>query len=79
MHRWRILLERWESWVIHLLAYNSDWRWQQHRDDSPWYPSVCLYRQIYRNQWGDVIGRVTETFKKAIIHYGKTGGLSINL
>jgi len=65
--------------TINLLPYDSDWRWQQHRDDSPWYPSMRLYRQIYRNQWDEVIGRVTETLKKAVIHHGKTGCISINL
>jgi len=23
----------------------ADWRWLVERDDSPWYPSMCLFRQ----------------------------------
>ena len=30
-------------WVI--LKRFADWRWMQDRADSPWYPSVRLYRQ----------------------------------
>ncbi len=27
------------------LPYNSDWRWLLDRNDSPWYPSMELFRQ----------------------------------
>ena len=30
-------------WV--LLPYGSEWRWLLNRDDSPWYPSIRLFRQ----------------------------------
>ena len=35
-------------WVA--LAFAPDWRWLDERTDSPWYPSMRLFRQ---NQWGD--------------------------
>jgi tetratricopeptide (TPR) repeat protein len=38
-------------WV--LLPFNNDWRWLEERDDSPWYPSVRLFRQ---ESWGDWVG-----------------------
>src|SRR5690606_3219921 len=31
------------TWV--LLKHEADWRWMDGRDDSPWYPSVRLFRQ----------------------------------
>jgi hypothetical protein len=34
-----------------------DWRWQLDRDDSPWYPTVRLFRQDAPGQWEDAIGR----------------------
>lgn len=43
-------------WV--LLPYAPDWRWQLHRDDSPWYPSMTLFRQPSPGDWADVIRRV---------------------
>lgn len=40
-------------WV--LLPFASDWRWQQGRDDSPWYPSMRLFRQSRRGDWRAVL------------------------
>jgi tetratricopeptide (TPR) repeat protein len=37
------------TWV--LLPFNPDWRWLLARDDSPWYPTVRLYRQAKMNDW----------------------------
>ena len=30
-----------------LLPYSADWRWMLDRDDSPWYPTMQLFRQKY--------------------------------
>jgi tetratricopeptide (TPR) repeat protein len=43
-------------WVT--LSEHSDWRWFIGRADSPWYPTMCLFRQTRLNQWEDVFGRV---------------------
>lgn len=42
-----------------LLAKASDWRWLQDRVDSPWYPSLTLFRQNSSNFWDDVIADVS--------------------
>ena len=42
-----------------LLMKTPDWRWMLDRDDSPWYPSVKLFRQTRAGEWADVIGRVS--------------------
>ena len=39
---------------------NRDWRWLLARDDSPWYPSMRLYRQREYGQWDDVIARALQ-------------------
>ncbi|MDP3011048.1 MAG: tetratricopeptide repeat protein [Methylococcales bacterium] len=44
------------TWI--LLADNQDWRWLLNRADSPWYPSVRLFRQTQRGDWQDVIKQV---------------------
>lgn len=44
--------------VFVLLPKECDWRWMDDRDDSPWYPSMRLFRQTQAGEWRDVIERV---------------------
>ncbi|NQV85322.1 MAG: tetratricopeptide repeat protein [Rhodospirillales bacterium] len=39
------------------------WYWQTGRADSPWYPSLQLFRQRRPGDWADVIERVAEALK----------------
>lgn len=41
-----------------LLHFASDWRWLLERDDSPWYPTMRLFRQAAPGSWEGVIARV---------------------
>jgi tetratricopeptide (TPR) repeat protein len=43
-------------WV--LLPYAADWRWLLDRDDSPWYPTMRLFRQEQPGEWGPVFLRL---------------------
>jgi len=43
-----------------LLPFASDWRWLLGRNDSPWYPSMRLFRQTQFGKWDDVFHRVWE-------------------
>ena len=45
-----------ETWL--LLSFVPDWRWLLDRDDSPWYPSMKLYRQTSIGDWSSVLDRV---------------------
>jgi hypothetical protein len=40
-------------WI--LLSAVSDWRWFQHRSDSPWYPTARLFRQRMIGKWEPVL------------------------
>ena len=51
------------TWV--LLPYVPDWRWLLNRVDSPWYPSVKLYRQEADRDWGPVLERLAEDLLKS--------------
>jgi hypothetical protein len=41
-----------------LLPAECDWRWMRERDDSPWYPTMRLFRQKHEGQWKDVVEQV---------------------
>ncbi|CCE08427.1 putative TPR domain protein [Bradyrhizobium sp. STM 3843] len=44
------------TWI--LLPYAPDWRWLLGREDSPWYPTVRLFRQTETREYDSVIERV---------------------
>ncbi len=44
------------AWV--LLPFSADPRWLRQRDDSPWYPSLRLFRQADDRDWGAVVEAV---------------------
>src|SRR5471032_3129673 len=41
-----------------LLPFAPDWRWMLGRDDSPWYPTMRLFRQTRSGDWDDVLDAV---------------------
>ncbi len=48
-------------WI--LLAHAPDWRWLLEREDSPWYPTVQLFRQTEAGDWGGVFARVAAALR----------------
>lgn len=51
-----------------LLQKHADWRWMDQRDDSPWYPTMRLFRQGRQGDWTSVIasvGNALETLKSS--------------
>jgi Tfp pilus assembly protein PilF/ADP-heptose:LPS heptosyltransferase len=51
-------------WV--LLPFARDWRWLQVREDSPWYPTMRLFRQPQRGDWHSVIQKVQSALSATI-------------
>lgn len=55
--------------VWNLLQAKADWRWMNDREDSPWYPTMRLFRQEKEGDWEGVIKRVcSELEKKATLN-----------
>jgi tetratricopeptide (TPR) repeat protein len=43
-------------WIA--LPFAPDWRWMLQREDSPWYPTMRLFRQKRRGDWDEVFERI---------------------
>jgi Flp pilus assembly protein TadD len=52
------------TWI--LLPYTPDYRWLLDRDESPWYPTVRLFRQSKTRDCGEVLDRVRSELKTLI-------------
>ncbi|MEN3069277.1 tetratricopeptide repeat protein [Uliginosibacterium sediminicola] len=46
------------TWIM--LPQIPDWRWLLDREDSPWYPSVRLFRQDQRNDWPGLLQKLKQ-------------------
>lgn len=43
-------------WMMN--RFDSCWRWLRERADSPWYPTLRIFRQAVPGEWGAVVGEV---------------------
>jgi hypothetical protein len=46
------------------LHFPAEWRWLMGREDSPWYPTMRLFRQTSPGQWEDVFRRIAEALRR---------------
>ncbi|MBV8649516.1 MAG: glycosyltransferase family protein [Paludibacterium sp.] len=53
-----------QTWIM--LPFVPDWRWMLDRDDSPWYPSVRLYRQTQLGDWQAMLCRLNESLCQTV-------------
>jgi tetratricopeptide (TPR) repeat protein len=51
------------TWL--LLQFSADWRWMRERSDSPWYPTMRLFRQPRPGDWDSVIADVSRALDEA--------------
>ena len=49
-----------------LLHWPSDWRWLADRDDSPWYPTMRLFRRGPDEEWQAVTKRVASALSELV-------------
>lgn len=53
-----------DVWMM--LPSPADFRWMSEREDTPWYPTMRLFRQPAPGNWGDVVERVTGELRRWI-------------
>ena len=53
-----------------LLPFAPDWRWMLDRSDSPWHPTMRLFRQPTPGDWTTVMGEVADELKRAVTRDG---------
>jgi tetratricopeptide (TPR) repeat protein len=51
-----------------LAPFAADWRWLRTRDDSPWYPTMRLFRQPSPGDWHPVVESVRNALDETITH-----------
>jgi tetratricopeptide (TPR) repeat protein len=49
------------AWL--LLPFVPEWRWLLDRQDSPWYPSLRLFRQASPGDWSGVLDQIAEVLR----------------
>src|SRR5262249_55668023 len=49
-----------------LLPFVPDWRWLLDRDDSPWYPTLRLFRQPQRDDWASVFAKIERELRSLL-------------
>ena len=52
------------TWVA--LKHVPDWRWMLDRDDSPWYPTMRLFRQSARDDWRSVFAAIEQELRSLL-------------
>jgi tetratricopeptide (TPR) repeat protein len=55
-------------WTI--LPFCSDWRWLTDRDDSPWYPTMRLFRQSEMGDWQSVFDKISRQLYHQLLAMG---------
>jgi len=62
----------WPVWVA--LPLSPDWRWLLEREDSPWYPTMRLFRQRTLGDWSEVMLRVRHELERVSAARRQAGG-----
>jgi FkbM family methyltransferase len=63
-------------WVM--VPTPPDFRWMEGRDDSPWYPTMRLFRQRRRGEWAEVVDRVKIELAQRVVEQPLTAMAAAN-
>jgi Flp pilus assembly protein TadD len=65
------------TWLA--LHYTPDWRWLLDREDSPWYPTLRLFRQTSQGDWAGVFRRLAEALGPLAVRRAQTRPLLVEV
>ncbi len=65
------------AWVA--LAAVADWRWLVGREDTPWYPTLRLFRQAAPGDWPGVFGRMAAELARLVRGRGRRGAVRVDV
>ena len=52
------------TWIV--LKHVPDWRWLLDRDDTPWYPTMRLFRQPKQDDWTSVFSKIEQELRSLL-------------
>jgi hypothetical protein len=61
-----------------MLPFVADWKWEVARSDSPWYPTVSLYRQSSPVTWRDVVQDVVRELQRLVAAHPVAGAAALS-
>jgi len=53
-----------------MLGHHADWRYLMNREDSPWYPTMRLFRQPHHDDWDGLTAKVAGKLAQYIENSG---------
>jgi tetratricopeptide (TPR) repeat protein len=65
------------AWIA--VSFSADYRWLHNRADSPWYPSVRLFRQERAAAWGPVFERIASALRERVAQTSRRPPIRIEL
>lgn len=65
------------TWLA--LSVVSDWRWLRDREDSPWYPTMRLFRQRQVGEWAPVFERMAGELERLVGKKSRNGLVRVEM
>jgi tetratricopeptide (TPR) repeat protein len=62
-----------------LLSSIVDWRWMLKREDTPWYPTMRLFRQPTLGDWDGVFERLTSELRQLLANQKPSGTVTVEI
>jgi FkbM family methyltransferase len=65
------------AWMLN--RFDTDWRWLVGREDSPWYPTIRIFRQTALGDWDSVISRMAQALSGWVSEHGASPALTLEV